>query len=130
MEDQLPLHKRRTLLWLGVLAIVLICGLVLWILLVNILVAAGPDHPIAEIEHEGIQYILTCKATMDGPIDLFLYTCEDSFDESCEVVRESGAMGYNCKDEIILRVDSNRIEAIDPNATVWILLSYELTSVE
>jgi hypothetical protein len=131
MGDQFPLYKRRILLWLGVLAIVLICGLVLWVLLMNILVATGPDIPIAEIEHEGTQYILTCKATMDGPVDLFLYACEDSFDESCEAVRESGTMGHNCKDEIILRVDSNRVEAIDPNATVWnVLLSYELDSVE
>ncbi len=49
-----------------------------------------PYRPVDSLEYASFEYVLYCRGTYDGTVDLVLKQCEIGSDESCEVVEESG----------------------------------------
>ena len=62
--------RERTLL--VIVALVLFVPALCELLMVYYSTHPGPPHPVASIEVEGTEYVLTCRQTIDGPLDLFL----------------------------------------------------------
>jgi hypothetical protein len=100
--------RKRTLPVIGLLVLVPMLLMYLAILF------PWPPHPVASIEVEDTEYVLTCRQTIDGPLDLFLEQCEEGESQSCVVVEEGSNFGYGCKD-MILRIQDDTIYVESPS---------------
>ena len=104
--------RERTLL--VIVALVLFVPALCELLMVYYSTHPGPPHPVASIEVEGTEYVLTCRQTIDGPLDLFLEQCEEGEPQSCTVVEDGHNFGYTCKD-MILRIQDDTIYVESPS---------------
>jgi hypothetical protein len=66
-----------------VLGVLFCCPMSLGFLMLMFPEQDRPDRPIDRIQFEDAEYMLICRTTLDGPIDLQLYECEQGNQESC-----------------------------------------------
>lgn len=76
---------------LKTITVIVGCSLVLCLYMVAVGIAGilASDRPIHRVEMEDRDYVLTCRDTLDGPIELLLYECVDHTDEDCTVVERA-----------------------------------------
>jgi hypothetical protein len=126
VNNELP---ARTLNLRGLFVpVVLFVVIASWVLCANYFIGLifHPARPVQEITVNNMNYSLTCIPTLDGPVELNLYECEDQFDDSCVRVGNTATMGLNCDDELILKEQNGVIEVVNPHGILEpILISYE-----
>ena len=81
----------------------------------------APDEPLNTVVVNDMQYVLTCKSSLDGT-SFFLYECPDEAQEVCTVLRSVDALGYNCDDDYVLQIEDDTIVATSQNGTYIVLL--------
>jgi hypothetical protein len=114
--------RKRTLL---VIVLVFFFAPGLWCLLVDYFdTHPWPPHPVTSIEVEGTEYVLTCRQTIDGPLDLFLEQCEEGEPQSCIVVEEGNNFGLSCED-MRLRIRDDTIYVESPSG-FRVALTYDV----
>lgn len=86
--------RKRTLPVIGAVLGVFICGSIL----VGILLLMLPktNRPLDTVQVDGAEYVLTCRTSLDGPIDLELSKCEPGNEASCSVVEKDSDSGIPC----------------------------------
>jgi hypothetical protein len=83
-----------------------------------------PPHPVASIEVESTEYVLTCRQRISGALDLFLEQCEEGEPQSCVVVEDGYNFGYTCKD-MRLRIQDDTIYVESPSG-YSVILTYDV----
>jgi hypothetical protein len=114
--------RERTLL--VIVALVLFVPALCELLMVYYSTHPGPPHPVTSIEVEGTEYVLTCRQTIDGPLDLFLEQCEEGEPQSCTVVEEGNNFELTCED-MRLRIRDDTIYVESPSG-FRVALTYDV----
>jgi hypothetical protein len=111
VSERMFSEKSQKLLNLMVPIVVLlfVCGSCFYACFSALFINIRPAAPIAEVTIRGTNYVLTCRSTLDGPVELYLYECETDFNELCTVVGYETTQ-IDCEREITIQARDGMIE--------------------